>query len=78
MLLSAAYPADVILMGFYLLSSSFVILFSSSTGQDELKALEIQAIIDGLNACLLVFVEPEKSETEKIIKGLEALKFIAI
>ncbi|MBS1747089.1 MAG: hypothetical protein JST21_13040 [Bacteroidetes bacterium] len=32
MLLSAAYPADVILMGFYLLSSSFVILFSNSTG----------------------------------------------
>lgn len=48
------------------------------TEPDELKALEIQAIIDGLNACLLVFVEPEKSETEKIIKGLEALKLIAV
>jgi len=45
---------------------------------DELKLLEIQAIIDGLNACLLVFGEPEKSETEKIIKGLEALKSIAV
>ena len=48
------------------------------TEPDELKILEIQAIIDGLNACLLVFIEPEKSETEKIIKGLEALKLIAV
>ena len=51
---------------------------ATETEPDELKTLEIQAIIDGLNACLLVFVEPEKSETEKIIKGLEAIKLIAV
>jgi hypothetical protein len=43
-----------------------------------LKLLEIQAIIDGLNACLLVFGEPEITETKNIIKGLEALKLIAV
>lgn len=45
---------------------------------DEFKALEIDAIIDGLKACMIVFNEQEKEETEKIIKGLEALKILAI
>lgn len=46
--------------------------------QDEFKSLEIDAIIDGLKACMIVFDEQEKEETEKIIKGLEALKILAI
>jgi len=45
---------------------------------DEFKALEIDAIIDGLKACMIVFSEQEKEETKKIIKGLEALKTLAI
>jgi len=48
------------------------------TEPDEFKALEIDAIIDGLKACMIVFSEQEKEETEKIIKGLEALKILSI
>jgi hypothetical protein len=43
-----------------------------------LKLLEIDAIIDGLKSCMIVFNDQEKEETEKIIKGLESLKILAI
>jgi len=44
----------------------------------DLNLAEIQAVIDALESCLLVFDEEQKVKTLKVIDALESLKLIAI
>ena len=45
---------------------------------DELLRLaQIEAIIDGLNACMIVFDEAQQKQAQIIINGLEAIKIVA-
>lgn len=44
----------------------------------DLNLAEIQAVIDALESCLLVFDEEQQIKTLKVIDALESLKLIAI
>ena len=50
-----------------------------ATEPDEelLKLAQIEAIIDGLSACMIVFDETQKKQAQTIINGLEAIKIVA-
>jgi len=45
---------------------------------DQLRLIEIQAVIDALNDCIPVMNEDETEQTLTVIYALEALKPIAI
>ena len=44
----------------------------------DLNLAEIQAVIDALESCLLVFDEEQQIKTIKVIEALESLKLIAV
>ena len=50
-----------------------------ATEPDEelLKLAQIEAIIDGLSACMIVFDETQQKQAQTIINGLEAIKIVA-
>ena len=45
--------------------------------EELLKLAQIEAIIDGLNACMIVFDEAQQKQAQTIINGLEAIKIVA-
>ncbi len=44
----------------------------------DLNLAEIQAVIDALESCLLVFDEEQQKQTLKVIDALESIKLIAV
>ena len=45
--------------------------------EEVLMLAQIEAIIDGLNACMIVFDEAQQKQAQTIINGLEAIKIVA-